>query len=977
MRKLIFALIVILGLMCADVCMAQIPTGVYYRDTNTVVISGHCEGLDNDMVNVAAIRGSELVLNDENIVYINSTQCDKNGEFEFRFTLSDVFENCSFWLKTSNEYYPIQVYKVKAENNISIPDYIELSFSCLKIPLGGREKPSIYVYDANNMALDETVDLISDNSDVVFIEDGYVYAMNIGKADVYAVYERNGKSIRSNKCTINVENVNSDVPQFVGVSLYSEGKLLESGGDISSADEVVCRFNANVNGITSVSVINDSCESEQYRGIYDDEGYTYTFKLNNNLGYGIYDFKINTEENRRLLNDTITEGCWLDCGLPKTIVAGQKYKFNPQLKNCKGAVITDRITDINCSESITINDSSLIAQRAGEGKLFVSIENDGKLNVAEMKLNVTEVSELIPYVDFDKLAIGEQKKINCLIVGTDGSVLNETDIELNYKSSNSSKIKIDENGIMTALQIGYSDISVFYENVSATVRIGAGISVGKVTAGVWFDENITVMEEGEKNLIELYEYSILRNKSAVDEVVFSVSDASVLELRENNIIIAKKTGKTVITAESNGKSYSVLITVVKKKNGSVKLITESSYLPVGAREQLIPIVDDSRFAQSYRLYSDNTNVIEIVENGIKAKSVGKANIWAEIYIDNAIYKTESTVMNVFEPSGGLFKDDLTDFSKIYEHDNRVFLTESKQLITNGTNIRNYFVKYKSQGDICGDIKINLLKKDKKNENVSVRAYVSSDDVKYTELIIKDHYVFESDYNGWYNNEIIFKNSNTDVQYLKIIMDNGEENSQQLRLCNVEFIYTQIPQVLDVKISDELSGDNLFFDILGRKAVITFDQPVNIDSIETQIGKEGYFDSERLRYVFEFDRKDYNSKTFSIVNIENAFGLKNTDYFVEITPMSGKCLIDTSEIYSVNPFFKKEKLVLKNDTTQIKSYRIINAIYKDGMLENVSCLKQGYIMPGKSENVFLDLDETKTSKLFVWESMETMSPYMFK
>ena len=48
-----------------------------------------------------------------------------------------------------------------------------------------------------------------------------------------------------------------------------------------------------------------------------------------------------------------------------------------------------------------------------------------------------------------------------------------------------------------------------------------------------------------------------------------------------------------------------------------------------------------------------------------------------------------------------------------------------------------------------------------------------------------------------------------------------------------------------------------------------------------------------------------------------------------------------------------------------------------MLENVSCLKQGYIMPGKFENVFLDLDETKTSKLFVWESMETMSPYMFK
>lgn len=254
----------------------------------------------------------------------------------------------------------------------------------------------------------------------------------------------------------------------------------------------------------------------------------------------------------------------------------------------------------------------------------VSAENlNGTLSAAtQEKVAPQEIFAEKVSLNKSELSIKKGKKYT---LKTSVAPSNTTNKKLTWKSSNTSVLKVDQNGQITARKSGRATVTVTTVNGrKASCRVTVTQAVDKIklnrkskTLGV--QETYTL----KSTLVPKY--------AKTSKITWTSSDKKVASVNSKGKITAKKTGTATITVRTgNGKTAECRITV-KNKPKSVKLSASVKNLKPGKTLQL-KVTRSSGSAGKVTFTSTNEKVATVSSSGkVKALKKGKTTIKAKTY----------------------------------------------------------------------------------------------------------------------------------------------------------------------------------------------------------------------------------------------------------------------------------------------------------------------------------------------------------
>lgn len=947
--------------------LAKAPTALVYTNENKITVSGSFEEVpENGYVNILALKKSAdyTSFSVSDILYIESTQIDANGNYSFTFDMID-YQNANIYIKTQNIYLPVTTFNTIIDEDITDIAWAEIEIDENVITTGVSKNVTVYAKDKEqNPTSYDSCTFYGYDERVISVDDGTVTGKNHGDTELYAIVSKNGKSVKTDKIRISVRD-NAQIPAVTGAAFKSNGKILDITGDISTADEVVFSFDKGVSDISGVRVENLSNNTVRAaEGFYDVEQLTYTINLAEELGYSKYKFKVLSDT--QLAKSEIIEGCVADFNIPQTIAADKDYIADFNIYNCRGY-------KINCEDlQITGTENGVLRLSDGQTEILrAEFTVNGQKRSYQKEIKALAVGEIIVGVERLRMEKGETQKVRTEVYAADGSLL---EIKPDFSVSGSA-VAISPNGILTVRNKGVATVSVSLGNITKKFKIGVGYDAGDdLFAGRLIDAR-NELEIGEKQALKFSEISLLGNITELQNVTFTSSDESVAAI-ENNIITAKNYGKTQITAEYDGNIYKKIIFVVPEVTVKAEIELKSSALPVGKYDVVKVLVNFDRYLTpgEYELISDDESVIKVGNNTIYGVGKGKTLLFARVKTEGGYIDTEPVEVTVFESMGGYFIDDIDNTDKIFDKDSRLVLNESYgELYTNGIEVKDAYVIYKTEGNINNFTVYDHLCQPFDREDL--KFYLSEDNRNYTE--ITDVTRFEgSPVNGWVVDAVMSGKVTGNYKYLKIVMNNSG-NTQATRLDRVEIAYSTNPEVLDLKIVDDCNDDEIYKNVLGKKAIVTFDQPINADTLSNvkvsgENVSEGMYDSDLFRYEFKLPDVSESNYNIEISNVTEAFGKANIAFNAAESALDGTYTAQSQNIYEISPDEGGKRILIKNNTVLPKTYIVFECEYNNGKLVGARQLNNGRIDSASEKYVYVNYQKGN-HKLFVWDSLQSMKP----
>ncbi len=238
-------------------------------------------------------------------------------------------------------------------------------------------------------------------------------------------------------------------------------------------------------------------------------------------------------------------------------------------------------------------------------------------------------------LDQNKLELvkGESKQLNARVVP-------DQDVEFTWYSENAECVKVDENGVVTALAVNRDKESGDILPVSVYVKYLNGADQCQVTVTPLAPTKLDIVCD--KNVLEIKPGA---EASVVLDVKFYPEDADLrdLEWTTDNASVAKvdKTGRVTgigqgfanIRATYNDKIYDdISVRVLPVNPESVRIEPAELSLEVGQKSRLKIVFNPSNASGDARWTSDNADVVTVdpVTGAIEAKSVGTANVKVQV-----------------------------------------------------------------------------------------------------------------------------------------------------------------------------------------------------------------------------------------------------------------------------------------------------------------------------------------------------------
>lgn len=954
-------------IISASSALAKAPTALVYTNENKITVSGSFEEMpESNDVNILALKKSADYTNFSvsDILYIESTQIDTNGNYSFTIDMID-YQNANIYIKTQNIYLPVTTFNAVIDEDIKDIMWAEIEIDENVIITGVSKSITVYAKDKTQSETSyDSCTFYGYDERVISVNDGIVTGENQGDTELYAIVSKNGKSVKTDKIRISVRD-NAQIPAVTGAVFKSNGKILDITGDISTADEVVFSFDKSVSDISGVRVENLSNNTVRaVEGIYDEEQLTYTINLSEELGYSKCKFKILSDT--QLAKSEIIEGCVADFNIPQTIAADKDYTVEFNIYNCRGY-------KINCEDlQMTGTENGVLRLSDGQTEILrAEFTVNGQKRTYQKEIKALAVGEIIVGVESLRMEKGETQKVRTEVYAADGSLL---EVKPDFSVSGSA-VAISPNGILTVRNEGVATVSVSLGNITKSFTIGAGYDAGEdLSVGRLIDAR-NELEIGEKQALKLSEIYLLGNTTELQNVTFTSSDESVAAI-ENNVIIAKNYGKTQITAVYDGNTYKRIIFVVPEVTVNAEMELKSSALPVGKYDVVKVLVNFDQYLTpgEYELISNNESVIKVGGNTIYGVGKGKTLVFARVKTEGGYIETEPVEVTVFEQLGGYFVDDIDNTDKMFEKDSRLLLNDSYgELYTNGTSDNDAYVIYKTAGNINNFTVYDHLCNPFDREDLTF--YLSEDNQNYTEFA--DVTRFEgSQVNGWVVDTVMSGEVTGNYKYLKIVMNNSG-NTQATRLDRVEIAYSTNPEVLDFKIVDDCNDDEIYKNVLGKKAIVTFDQPVNADTLSNvkvsgENVSDGMYDSDLFRYEFKLPDVSENDYNVEISNVTEAFGKANIGFSVSDGALDGTYTAQSQNIYEISPDEGGKRILIKNNTVLPKAYIVFECEYNNGKLVGTRQLNDGRIDSASEKYVYVNYQKGN-HKLFVWDSLQNMKP----
>ncbi len=975
-KKTIFFAVLICLMMISSEVMAKSPVGQYFPDSGIITVTGILDGeLKDKTVNILAVKNTADITSftQDDIIYINSTEVNDSGEYSFSFNIGEWYGNSKIYIKSANKYVPVTAFT--AETDESITGFYSAGFEPDSniVTVGSSIGLRAYAFSKEGERISfDSCEFYSDNAEVGEIIDGTFYAYEAGSTMLYANVTVSGKTIASDPVKVEIRN-NSDLPGIVAAAFFSEGELLEVTNDISSADKAVFTFDAAVGDITGVRIADLSgSDIKIYEGVWDPGSLTYSVDIPGGLGYGKFKFTVLSDTLLKL--SSVIEGTDIDLGIPDTVVFGEEYPIDFKYFNYRGY---DCVYD---SVEITgdgVSGGVFTAPNEGEYTINAKFYVGGEEKSITKTIKAVGVDRIILTAPDIRMEVDEAQQLSAMVIGNDGSIIDNA--VLGFTSSNPQKVRVSENGELTALEIGISTITASCAGVSGSIMIYVGIdgNTDQINA-VWFDSK-DELEIGETQTLKLLNYYSSGRSETVEGAVFSSDNEDVVWVDENGMVTAKMLGTATVRAEYNNESYIKQIRVVPRLILSCELEIKSKALAVGCYDNVKVFVNHNEYLSPYEysLYSDDESIIRIENGKIYGVSEGICDIYAKVWGSDGIMYTDKISIIVFEPSGGYLVDELTNADKLFYMDSRLFISpDYGEVITYGINDANAELIYYVSGDINDFIVFDHIAH-ATYDYEDVLLYVSADNQYYTRITDYTR-INGSSLNGWSTDALIVDNVPSGMRYLKIVMNNLSGNTQATRISGVEIGYSTAPEVLDVSIVDDCTDDEIYKNVLGRKAVITFDQPVNPDTLENitvagQKSLQGYYDAELFRYEAVIPDKSVNEYTISIEGVSDYSGKVNKPFSAAAVPVKDTYKVTGTILYELGDNKTAKRILLENDTLTPKTYTVIQCQYDENdRLISVNKVISGRIDAASEEYVYIDYNN-ENQKTFIWESFDTLKP----
>lgn len=133
---------------------------------------------------------------------------------------------------------------------------------------------------------------------------------------------------------------------------------------------------------------------------------------------------------------------------------------------------------------------------------------------------------------------------------------------VNWKSSDSTVVRVDINGNATALKVGTSVITATLEGRQgqATIEVVTPSQANPV-AWIRLSGNVSDMEPGESRSVEAQLRGVNGQELYDRQIIWSSSDSTVVRVLPTGYVVAVKGGTATITATSEGKSDSLTVVV--------------------------------------------------------------------------------------------------------------------------------------------------------------------------------------------------------------------------------------------------------------------------------------------------------------------------------------------------------------------------------------------------------------------------------
>lgn len=290
-------------------------------------------------------------------------------------------------------------------------------------------------------------------------------------------------------------------------------------------------------------------------------------------------------------------------------VSGENYKEEiTQKKINEKQTIFDK-------NGISYNGNKLIVNRNGNTKIYSKNKSEAKIALKDINIICNKNS--------NELHIGET--IQCSIVPTPQDA---TDITGTWYSSNPSIATVDNNGLVTGVSEGWTDISFTSNDGNIMKLMSLYVSAIKVQK-INLEQTNYILTVGDKQNLN---YTITPNNATNKNVEYTVSVGDIINI-ESGCIVAKNVGTVTLTIDSEDRNATVqcTITVLPKAVEGISISKSSETIYINETTSLSATVVPSNATNKNIIWtSSNSEIASVNSYGtVTGKGAGTAIITAK------------------------------------------------------------------------------------------------------------------------------------------------------------------------------------------------------------------------------------------------------------------------------------------------------------------------------------------------------------
>ncbi len=307
-----------------------------------------------------------------------------------------------------------------------------------------------------------------------------------------------------------------------------------------------------------------------------------------------------------------------------------------------------RVSWSSSNESVaTVENGVVKAHSVGTATITARLEATGA--TAKKTINVKPVyaSKVTINTSAFEMSNGEQKQLTATV-----SPSNVEKNGVSWKSSKTSVVSVDQNGLVTAHKNGTAYITATSNDGKRKATVLVKVTVPSPSNLIISSTTDTINKNQQLKL----NVSVEPKGSDAGKFIWSSSNSSVASVNSSGYITGRKAGTVTITvkAKNGGASASIYITVEDKKLNKLYFNDKELEVEVNENQKLSLEIEPATASTNLKWSSSKSTVVSVDNNGnIKPKKEGTATITVK---DNDTKKTAKIKITVTDPKKHLKLD---------------------------------------------------------------------------------------------------------------------------------------------------------------------------------------------------------------------------------------------------------------------------------------------------------------------------------